>query len=59
MHSLVSIVGVVLLGKENYHQWFRKIKHTLIFSDLWDGICENTHKNSDDVLMIAQMIVFM
>jgi hypothetical protein len=40
MHSLVSIVGVVLSGKENYLEWSRKIKHTLIFNDLWDGICD-------------------
>jgi hypothetical protein len=48
MHSLISIVGVVLSGKVNYQEWFRKIKHTLIFNDLWDGICENTGENSDD-----------
>ena len=40
MHSLVSIIGVVLSGKEKYQEWLRKIKHTLIFNDLWDGICE-------------------
>ena len=31
MHSLASIVGVVLSGKENYIEWSRNIKHTLIF----------------------------
>jgi hypothetical protein len=40
MHSLISIVGVVLTDKENYLEWSRKIKHTLIFNNLWDGICE-------------------
>ena len=39
-HSLISIVWVILIGKEDYPKWFRKIKHTLIFNDLWDGICE-------------------
>ena len=41
MNSLISIVGVILSGKETYHEWFRKIKNTLIFNDMWDGICEN------------------
>ena len=40
MHSLISIVGVVLFGKENYQKWFRKIKNTLIFNDLWEEVCE-------------------
>jgi hypothetical protein len=40
MHSLISIVGVVLTDKENYREWYRKIKSTLIFNDLWKGICE-------------------
>jgi hypothetical protein len=40
MHSLISIVDVVLTGKENYREWYRKIKSTLIFNDLWKGICE-------------------
>jgi hypothetical protein len=40
MHSLISIVGVVLTGKENHPKWYRKIKHTLIFNNLWNGICE-------------------
>jgi hypothetical protein len=42
MHSLISIVGVVLTDKENYREWYRKIKSTLIFNDLWKGICEAT-----------------
>ena len=37
MNSLISIVGVILSRKE----WFRKVKNTLIFNDMWDGICEN------------------
>ena len=39
MHSLISIVGVVLNGKENYLEWYRKIKHTLIFNELWKRVC--------------------
>ena len=39
MHSLISIVGVVLTGKENYLEWSRKIKHTLIYNELWKGVC--------------------
>ena len=29
------------MEKENYHEWFGKVKNTLIFNDMWDGICEN------------------
>lgn len=32
-------MGVVLTGKENYPEWSRKIKHTLLFNDLWKGVC--------------------
>eukprot|EP00253_Pinus_taeda_P008762 PITA_08762 len=39
MHSIISIVGVVLTGKENYPKWSQKIKHTLIFNELWKGVC--------------------
>ena len=39
MHSIISIVGVVLTGKENYPEWSQKIKHTLIFNDLLKGVC--------------------
>jgi len=45
MHSLLSIVGVVLFGQENYQEWFRKIKNTLIFNDLWEEICEGKDDN--------------
>ena len=41
MNSLISIVGVILSRKENYQEWFRKVKNTLIFNDMWDGVCEN------------------
>ena len=41
MNSLISIVGVILSRKENYQERFRKVKNTLIFNDMWDGICEN------------------
>ena len=46
MNYLISIVGVILCGKENYHEWFSKVKNTLIFTHMWDGICEN--KNFED-----------
>ena len=39
INSLVSIVGVVLTDKENYPEWSQKIKHTLIFNELWKGVC--------------------
>lgn len=45
MHSIISIVGVVLTGKENYHEWFRKINHTLILNELWKGECEGGDDN--------------
>lgn len=39
MHSLVSIIGVVLTGKDNWSEWYRKLKNTLIFNDFWEGVC--------------------
>jgi hypothetical protein len=45
MHSLIFIVGVVLTDKENYLEWFRKIKHTSIFNDRWDELCEEQNDN--------------
>lgn len=45
MYSLISIVGVVLSGKENYHEWSIKIKYTLIFNELWKEECEGVHVN--------------
>lgn len=38
MHSLVSIIGVVLTGKDNWSEWYRKLKNTLIFNDFWEGV---------------------
>ena len=42
MLSLVFIIGVVLTGKENYREWYRKIKSTLIFNNPWKRICKET-----------------
>ena len=28
-------------SKENYHEWFHKVKNTLNFNGMWDGIFEN------------------
>ena len=28
-------------GKENYHEWFCKVKIPFFFNDMWDEICEN------------------
>eukprot|EP00253_Pinus_taeda_P016850 PITA_16850 len=39
MHSIISIVGIVLTGKENYPEWSRMIKHTLIFNEFWKRVC--------------------
>ena len=39
MHSIISMVGIVLTGKENYLEWSRMIKRTLIFNELWNGVC--------------------
>eukprot|EP00253_Pinus_taeda_P028890 PITA_28890 len=33
------MVGIVLTGKENHPEWSRMIKHTLIFNELWKGVC--------------------
>eukprot|EP00253_Pinus_taeda_P014473 PITA_14473 len=33
------MVGIVLTGKENYPDWSRMIQHTLIFNELWKGVC--------------------
>ena len=33
------MVGIVLTGKENYPEWSWMIKHTLIFNELWKGVC--------------------
>jgi len=39
MHSIISIVGIILTSKENYPEWSQMIKHTLIFNELWKGVC--------------------
>ena len=58
MHSIISMVGIVLTGKENYPEWFRMIKHTLIFNELWKGLCvgdgdnEPVQPTSDKELVI-------
>jgi hypothetical protein len=54
MHSLISIVGVVLIDKENYQEWYRKIKSTLIFNDLWKGICEAAPTSEEEDQSEAQ-----
>ena len=59
MHSFVSIVGVVLIDKETYLEQSRKINHTLIFSDLWDGICDRDTspiKPTIDTELVISMI---
>jgi hypothetical protein len=48
MHSLISIIGVVLTGKENYREWYNKIKSTLIFKDLWNDIYEVATVNEEE-----------
>lgn len=40
MHSLVSIIGVVLSGKDDWSEWYRRLKHTLIFNDFWITVCD-------------------
>jgi hypothetical protein len=57
MHSLVSIVGVVLSRQENYQEWFRKIKNTLIFNDLWEEICEGKDDNDPEQPTDARQLV--
>ena len=39
MHSIISMIGIVLTGKENYPDWSRMVQHTLIFNELWKGVC--------------------
>jgi hypothetical protein len=46
MQRELSIVGVVLNGKENYLEWSRKIEHTLIFNDLSDDIFDGDTKST-------------
>eukprot|EP00253_Pinus_taeda_P036637 PITA_36637 len=35
----LALMCTVLSRKENYPEWSRKIKHTLIFNELWKGVC--------------------
>ena len=52
------MVGIVLIGKENYLEWSWMIKHTLIFNELWKGVCvgdgdnEPVQPTSDKELVI-------
>ena len=38
--SLAVIVGVVLTRKDICLEWFKKIKSTFIYNDLWEVVCE-------------------
>ena len=40
MHLLVYVDGIVLIDKDNYLEWSRNIKHTLIFNDICNEIYE-------------------
>lgn len=40
MYSLMSIISIVLYGKDNWYEWHRKLKHTQIFNNLWTGVCD-------------------
>lgn len=42
MQSLLYLLWV----KENYYDWSVKIKHTFIFKELWNGICEGEGDNA-------------
>eukprot|EP00253_Pinus_taeda_P025943 PITA_25943 len=60
MHSIISTVGIVITGKENYPEWSQMIKHTLIFNELWKGVCVEDRDNepkqptSDKELVICE-----
>lgn len=60
MHSIISIVGIVITSKENYPEWSRMIKKTLIFNELWKGVCvgdgdkEPEQPTSDKELVILE-----
>ena len=49
MHSLISIMGVVLSEKTNYQECFQKIKNTLIFNYLWEEVCEGKDDNDPEM----------
>jgi hypothetical protein len=40
MNYLITIVRILLTRKENYREWYKNIKRTLIFNDLRKGIRE-------------------
>jgi hypothetical protein len=48
MHYLISIVGMVLTSKKNYREWYKNIKITMIFNDLWNGIYEVAPSNEEE-----------
>eukprot|EP00253_Pinus_taeda_P025085 PITA_25085 len=33
------MIGIVLTGKENYPYWSWMVQHSLIFNELWKGVC--------------------
>jgi hypothetical protein len=53
MISLISIVGMMLTGKENYREWCKKIKTTFIFNDPWNEICDVATANEEEVESIS------
>ena len=53
MHSLASIVGVVLTGKDTYPEWSRNIESTFIYNDLWDEICEGKTIQTESYAIIT------
>jgi len=46
IQSLISIIDIMFTGKENYKESSRNIRHTLIFNELWKGICEREDDNA-------------
>lgn len=40
MYYLISIIGLVLFCNDNYREWSKNIKQTLIFNVLRNFICE-------------------
>lgn len=46
MHSLISIVGIVVTRENNQKEWEKMIRNTLIYNDLWKGICEEEDDNT-------------
>ena len=48
MYSLISIIGMVLTGKKITLNGIKR-SNTLIFNDLWDGICEGENENKPTI----------